>query len=293
MPRYRRDHSAEEAELEELEKQFRNDVDETTGKLKEEDGNEIDSEESVNKNKESNNEEDTYKKRYGDLRRHAQKKEEDLAKEIEALKSQLQSAVSNNIQLPDVSSKEEAEQWIEKYPDLAKVFRYLAVEQDTKLKAEVTKTREELDKIKYQEMRVKAYRDLLKLQPDAEKILGSEEFSDWLDTKSKFMQDSIRSRIDPNDASDTIDVYKAQVLSKKKTNKDDDKTKEDARGAAESTTRSTSGAPKDGKDEVVWSESYVDEMSRKNPRWYEKNEDKIDEMIAQGKFVFDMSGAAR
>ena len=45
-------------------------------------------------------EEKTFKKRYGDLRRHAQQKEADLQEQINQLKKQLDSATKKQIELP-------------------------------------------------------------------------------------------------------------------------------------------------------------------------------------------------
>ena len=70
-------------------------------------------------------EERTFKKRYGDLRRHSQKKESDLQKQINELKSQLDTATKKQIKLP--KSEEELEAWATEYPDVAKIVETIAI----------------------------------------------------------------------------------------------------------------------------------------------------------------------
>src|SRR6056300_91213 len=57
-------------------------------------------------------EEKTFKKRYGDLRRHAQKKEDDLQKQIDELKQQLEASTKKELKYP--KSEEELSAWMEK-----------------------------------------------------------------------------------------------------------------------------------------------------------------------------------
>ena len=45
-------------------------------------------------------EEKTFKKRYGDLRRHSQEKEKQFQKQIDELKAQLEKATKKEIKLP-------------------------------------------------------------------------------------------------------------------------------------------------------------------------------------------------
>ena len=70
-------------------------------------------------------EEKTFKKRYGDLRRHAQQKESDLQEQINQLKEQLDSATKKQIELP--KSDEDIEAWTKKYPDVAGIVETIAI----------------------------------------------------------------------------------------------------------------------------------------------------------------------
>ena len=70
-------------------------------------------------------EEKTFKKRYGDLRRHAQQKESDLQEQINQLKEQLDSATKKQIKLP--KSDEDIEAWAKEYPDVAGIVETIAI----------------------------------------------------------------------------------------------------------------------------------------------------------------------
>ena len=75
-------------------------------------------------------EEKNFKKRYGDLRRHSQKKEEEFNAKLEALQAQLDKASKNELILP--KSDAEIEAWSKKYPDVASIIETIA---DKKSKA--------------------------------------------------------------------------------------------------------------------------------------------------------------
>ena len=86
-------------------------------------------------------EERSFKKRYGDLRRHTQKQQEDLQSQISELKEQLTSAAKKEMKLP--KSDDEIDVWMSKYPDVAAIVETIAIkkarEQSTELEESVTK----------------------------------------------------------------------------------------------------------------------------------------------------------
>ena len=89
-------------------------------------------------------EEKTFKKRYGDLRRHAQQKEADLQEQINQLREQLDSATKKQIELP--KSDEDIEAWTKKYPDVAGIVETIAIkkskEQAQELESRIQKINE-------------------------------------------------------------------------------------------------------------------------------------------------------
>ena len=92
----------------------------------------------------SSPEEKTFKKRYGDLRRHSQKQREDYENQLAALKTQLTAATNQQIQLP--KSEDELSEWAEKYPDVAAIVETIALkkakEQSQDLEEKVQKINE-------------------------------------------------------------------------------------------------------------------------------------------------------
>ena len=72
-----------------------------------------------------NAEEKSFKKRYGDLRRHAQEKEKHFQSEIDKLKEQLSAATKKEMKLP--KSDEDLDAWIKEYPDVAGIVETIAI----------------------------------------------------------------------------------------------------------------------------------------------------------------------
>ena len=70
-------------------------------------------------------EEKTFKKRYGDLRRHTQKQQKEHEDKIIALEGQLTKATQAQIKLP--KSEKELEAWAHEYPDVAAIIETIAI----------------------------------------------------------------------------------------------------------------------------------------------------------------------
>jgi len=81
-------------------------------------------EDKLEKEEPKNAEEKTFKKRYGDLRRHVQQKEQEFQKQIDSLKIQLSESTKKNIKLP--KSDEDIESWAKEYPDVAAIVETIA-----------------------------------------------------------------------------------------------------------------------------------------------------------------------
>ena len=71
-----------------------------------------------------NPEEETFKKRYGDLRRHMQSQMAQRDQEIAQVRQQLADATKAQIKFP--KTEEEVEAWSKKYPDVAKIVDTIA-----------------------------------------------------------------------------------------------------------------------------------------------------------------------
>lgn len=225
-----------------------------------------------------NPEEDTFKKRYGDLRRHSQQREAQLQQQIDDLKDQVQQAAQKQIKLP--KTEEELKAWANKYPDVAAVMDTYAQMRANEALEKGSKELERVRKLEKKIYRDKAEAELKRLHPDFDEIKADPKFHEWVSQQSSWVQDSLyRNSTDAKAAADAIDLYKA------KTKRKSPRTS----GAAESVGRSSGAAPKD-KGRARFSESSVQKMSS---REYEANEAAISEAIRKGEFDYDISGAAR
>lgn len=229
-------------------------------------------------------EERSFKKRYGDLRRHTQKQQEDLQSQITGLKEQLTSATKKEMKLP--KSDDEIDVWMSKYPDVAAIVETIAIkkarEQSTELEERVTK----INKMQEDAERQKAETVLLQLHPDFDEIRQDDDFHTWAEEQPRWIQQALYDNDDDaKSAARAIDLYKADkgISTKKKSKRSSD--------AAEMVdTRATRNRPTAEDTSGVIRESDVQKMSATQ---YEKNQDTIMESIRSGKFVYDVSGSAR
>jgi len=228
-------------------------------------------------------EDETFKKRYGDLRRHMQEKEAERQRELEELKRQLHAAQTGQIRMP--ASEDEVEEWSKQYPE----FRSRL---DTIISKEVKKAvgtlQGELSRLKERDEEVekeKAFLALKKRHPDVEDLFKkNSDFHKWLSAQSERDQAAIYRSLDVDDASFVIEKYKLQA--KKSPSKVEDDRPAAARvvrTASEPTIPSSIG-------DYEFSESMIENMST---REYEANETKIMDAIRKGKFLYDLSGGAR
>ena len=82
-------------------------------------------------------EEKNFKKRYGDLRRHVQEKEQEWKVKFEQLQSQLDKATKNELVLP--KTEKEIEAWAKKYPDVAGIVEAIADRKAEERASEIAK----------------------------------------------------------------------------------------------------------------------------------------------------------
>lgn len=228
-------------------------------------------------------EEKTFKKRYGDLRRHAQKKESELQSQIDELRNQLEASTKKEIQYP--KSESELESWMQKYPDVAKIVETIAMKKAREQTSEFESKFKQIDEMKHEAQREKAEAELMRLHPDFEEIRDTDEFHNWVEEQPKWVQDALYDNdSDAVSASRAIDLYKADKGIKKS------KGSQNKDAAKAVGTRSGRSSP-DGEE----SGSYIKEsdVARMSAVQYEKVADEIAEAIRTGKFIYDLSGSAR
>ena len=274
--KYKKDRSSEEVELQQLEEERRSLLQEQ----KEEEADQAETESLAP-------EEKTFKKRYGDLRRHSQQKEEQLKEQIRALETQLSTATKEAIQLP--KSDEEISEWSSKYPDVAKIVESIATKKAQELDSSIEKRLELIAEREADANRKRAEAELMQLHPDFDDIRNDEDFHGWVQEQPTWVQQALyENENDARAAARAIDLYKVDrdIASKKATAKKPDK------AAAEAVSSRGQNAVADTKDAQAnqWRESDVAKM---RPQEFAKNEDAIMEAIRSGNFIYDISGAQR
>lgn len=229
-------------------------------------------------------EEKTFKKRYGDLRRHSQQQQTQLQNQIDELRTQLTQSTEKQIKLP--KSEEELSAWAAQYPDVAKIVETIALKKIREENQDVKERMKSLDEREAQAARDKAEAELMRMHPDFDKIRDTDEFHDWVEDQPKWVQNALyENDTDAKAAARAIDLYKSDMGKK-----DKPRTTHDRDVAQSVGTRRGTGAPSGGNEAGVIYESAVNKMTSQQ---YEKNQEAIQKAIQSGKFVYDISGNAR
>ena len=232
----------------------------------------------------TNAEEKTFKKRYGDLRRHTQEKEKQFQKQLDDLKEQLNKATKKEMKLP--KSDEDIEAWATEYPDVAKIVETIAMKKAREQSKDIEVRLQKIDEMTIEAKKDKAEVELMKLHPDFNDIRDSDDFHDWADEQPKWVQDALyENDNDARSAARAIDLYKADKGIGKEV-----KTKNDKSAAMEVGTKSARTKVDSTESGKKILESAVQKMSSAQ---YEKQADTIMEAIRSGNFVYDVSGSAR
>ena len=227
-------------------------------------------------------EEKTFKKRYGDLRRHAQQKEADLQTQIDQLRTQLDESTKKQIKLP--KSDEDIEAWAKEYPDVAGIVETIAIKKSREQSKALEDRIKEIDEMQISATKEKAEVELLKLHPDFVDIREDDDFHNWAEEQPKWVQQALyENDNDAKSAARAIDLYKSDrnIGKKKSTSKD---------AAFATNTKTSRTKPQTNDESSYLKESQVQKMSSQE---YEKRADEVMEAIRTGKFVYDVSGSAR
>jgi hypothetical protein len=228
-------------------------------------------------------EEKSFKKRYGDLRRHMQDKEKEWSTKFDNLQSQLTDATKKEMQLP--ADDDQLDAWMQKYPDVAKIVETIAIKKAREQSTEFEERVKMVDEMRETAVREKAEAELMRLHPDFDTIRDSDDFHEWADQQPKWVQDALyENNNDARSAARAIDLYKADMnikVAKPKDNKD---------AARSVNTRNSRSKPDEDTASTTITESSVSKMS---PQEYEKRSDEIMEAIRTGRFIYDVSGSAR
>jgi len=225
-------------------------------------------------------EEKSFKKRYGDLRRHMQEKEKEWNEKFEAFEKRMK---KDSIVPP--KSDEDIEEWAKEYPDVAGIVETIAAKKAQEMFSKADARLKELDQAQTEAQRVKAENQIRKAHEDFDDLRASDEFHNWAEEQPKWVQDALYENADdPASVVRVIDLYKVDKGLTKTAKK------EKAKEAASTITRRTkTDVDVDDANDVI-RESDVAKMSAKE---FEAKSDDINKAIRSGKFVYDVSGNAR
>lgn len=225
-------------------------------------------------------EEKSFKKRYGDLRRHMQEKEKEWNNRLESLEKR---KAKDSIVPP--KSDEDIEAWAKQYPDVAGIVEKIASQKAKEMFSKAESRLQELDEAHNEALRMKAENVIRKSHDDFDELRQSEDFHNWAEEQPKWVKDALYENMDdPASVIRVIDLYKVD-------NNLTPAAKRNTKKAAASTVTKGTRTSIDAKGTSGQiKESDVSKMSDKE---FEDRLDEINEAMRSGKFIYDVSGGAR
>ena len=225
-------------------------------------------------------EEKSFKKRYGDLRRHMQQKEKEWDEKLE----NLQKASAKAGIIPP-KSDEDIEEWAKEYPDVAGIVETIAAKKAQEMFDKADTRLKQLDEAHAEAHRVKSENEIRKSHSDFDDLREADEFHDWADAQPKWVKDALYENADdPASVVRVIDLYKSDKGLTKEAKKASKK------AAASPVTRRSKAEVDVADSSNTIRESEVAKMSNKE---FEERSDEINKAMRSGKFVYDVSGNAR
>ena len=234
---------------------------------------------------------DTWKERYSNLQSYSAKqlneartKNAELEQRLSLLeKKPTESSVPTNV--------EEMRKWMEDYPELASILKAMMKEEAQFVKEELGAKIDKIQEIDRQLEASKAFQAITKVHPDFGELVNSTEFHEWIARQpeekgraGQAMLDVMTNGFDSDEAIKVINIYKRELAPV-------GKKKDPIRSAAEAVSRSViSEVPTNASGKRQWKESEIERMSFKD---FDKYEEDIDAAKREGRFVYDVTGAAR
>ena len=225
-------------------------------------------------------EEKSFKKRYGDLRRHMAEKEKEWESRFEELKNQ-----TSNKPIVPPKSDEDIAAWARKYPDVAGIVETIAQKKAADMVSEFKERFQKLDEIEKETTRKTAEQKIRDIHSDFDELRKDDAFHDWASSQPKWVQDALYENED--DSASVIRVIDLYKMDKGMSTGSRRQKTRDAASMVKPGSK-TSIDPLEGGKKVY--ESQVAKMSAKQ---YEENEEIIMEAIRKGNFIYDLSGGAR
>ncbi len=229
-------------------------------------------------------EEQTWKKRYGDLRTHSNK----LQSENESLKKRLADLEAGTVSQDTASpvSKEEVSEWMRQNPDAVAVIEEIMAAKYGKPSTDIDERLRAIEEKEKKQRFEDAKRAVLAAHPDFPTIARTKDFADWVSSKVDWVRDALYAEddIDVKAAVDAINWYKAEKgLNKKPATKSGEE-------AAKSIPRKGSVDVAAVGDKRIWKESEIAKLSTRD---FEKYEDELEAARRERRIEFDITGASR
>ena len=229
---------------------------------------------------ELNAEEKSFKKRYGDIRKHLASKEKEWQEKFDALENK-----SKREGIVPPKSDEDIEKWASEYPDVAGIVETIAAKKAQEMFNKAESRLQELDEAHSEAQRIKSENVIRKSHEDFDDLRQSDQFHNWADEQPKWVKDALYENMDdPASVVRVIDLFKidnGMTLAAKKQSKK----------AAASTVAKGTRTSVDAKG--VQGQIKESDVARMSSKEFEEMQDKINEAMRNGKFVYDMSGSAR
>ena len=269
---------AEEEEIKRLEAEARGET-----PVDEEPKQEVAQEEEANTEVEEKTlsaEERTFKKRYGDLRRHVQQKEKEWEEKFSALEKR-----SEREGIVPPKSDEDIDNWTKEYPDVAGIVETIAAKKAQEMFEKANIRIKEIDEERMELKRDSAENLIRKAHSDFDDLRAADEFHNWAEQQPKWVKDALyENSDDPDSVIRVIDLYKMDnglTISDRKKN---------TKNAAKTVARKSKTEVDLTDANNMIKESDVAKMS--NEEFAEKS-DEINAALRSGKFLYDISGSAR
>ena len=277
---YERKRKKLEEEEEEIKRLEAEQAGETESEEQQEEATEETEANSENEEKALSGEEKSFKKRYGDLRRHTQKKEKEWEDKLEALKNK-----STREGIAPPKSDEDIEEWAKEHPDVAGIVETIAAKKAQEMFAKADIRLQELDDAQVEVTRAKAESKIKESHADFDELREADEFHNWVDEQPKWIRDALyENSDDPASVVRVIDLYKID----NNLTSSDKKTKRKAAASTVTKRSKTQVDVEDANNSIL--ESQVAKMTAQE---FEERSEEINKAIRSGKFVYDMSGKAR
>lgn len=225
-------------------------------------------------------EEKSFKKRYGDLRRHMQQKEKEWEEKFNTFEARMK---RESIVPP--KSDQDIDEWAKQYPDVAGIVETIAAKKAQEMFKKAEDRLAKLDEIQYETERKSAEAKIREAHSDFDSLRESDAFHDWAENQPRWVRDALYENMDdPASVIRVIDLYKVDNGQTPQARKA--KTKEAAKSVGRGSR--TKVDPTEGGSMIKESE-----VAKMSAREFEEREEEITKAMRSGKFVYDLSAGAR